>query len=186
MIDQDRGEGGTALMEEWRDVPGYEGRYEVSTLGRVRSLMFRNKQAERVRATPLLLRLTLSNNGYPSVSLGKGGRKISRRVHTVVLLAFAGPRPEGAEGTHLDGVKTNNQLDNLAWRTKRDNEADKIRHGTKVAGTGQKAAKLNDDAVRAIRAAKGVESVSVLAKRYGVSVSVVYGVWKGVGWKHVA
>lgn len=88
-------------MEIWKAIPGYEGKYEVSDLGRVRSL------TRRVRVVPhgiettrivqgRILRPGKVKDGHVTVAVGKGN---SRPVHQLVLEAFVGPRPEAPEGS---------------------------------------------------------------------------------------
>lgn len=119
-------------MSEWRDIPGYEGVYQVSSEGQVRSL-------DRVVQHPVsgdtlrrgkVLRLKRRSEGYLYVRLYRGGKSKSRSVHHLVLEAFVGPRPEGSETRHLDGDPTNNRVSNLAWGTPKENAQDKKRHGT--------------------------------------------------------
>ena len=119
--------------ENWMPVVGYEGRYEVSDLGRVRSC---DRQA-RTRGTSTrfhpgrVLKGVANAGGRVTVSLpdGAGGQK-TRLVHHLVLEAFSGPRPDGTEACHWDGDASNNRLSNLRWDSHLSNEADKARHGT--------------------------------------------------------
>lgn len=108
------------MIEQWRQVPGVSPAYEVSDLGRVRSLKRYAGTNLRVLATPL------DSRGRPSVCIDRK----ARRVHQLVALAFLGPRPEGMEVRHLDGDMTNNRLSNLAYGTHAENIADQVRHGT--------------------------------------------------------
>lgn len=102
---------------EWRPVPGWEGLYEVSSDGQIRSL-----RAGRP------MRTFITEKGYRRVYLYRGKRIQRVRVHTAVLGAFVGPRPAGMVTRHLDGNPANNHLSNLAWGTHAENEADKKRH----------------------------------------------------------
>lgn len=111
--------------EEWRTLPGYDGVYEVSSLGRV----YRVKEVG-FPSSGRILRAYEHKNGYLWVSLWRNRKKTALRIHQVVLLAFVGPCPEGMEIRHLDGDRTNNRLGNLSYGTPRENRVDKIRHGT--------------------------------------------------------
>lgn len=112
-------------MEEiWKPVAGYEGAYEVSDRGRVRSLERRvrlvTRQAgETTRLVPeRMLRPGPTRSGHLSVAIGKGN---SRLVHQLVLEAFAGPRPEGHEVLHLNHDPADNRLVNLKYGTRSEN-----------------------------------------------------------------
>lgn len=95
--------------EEWRSVPGYDRRYQVSSLGRVRSCL---NGKHRV--------LTPQNNrGYRTIKLGRG--HVTCYLHKVVALAFLGPKPEGLEIDHIDGDRANNRVDNLRYLTHAQN-----------------------------------------------------------------
>ena len=109
-------------MTEWRDVPGFEGRYQVSDDGRVLSL-------PRYGAGGRMLKLAPTGKGYRSVSLSLAGASRGRLVHQLVLLAFVGPRPADAVTRHLDGDPTNNALSNIVYGTPVENRADMRRHG---------------------------------------------------------
>lgn len=108
--------------EEWRAVPGYEGYYEVSNAGRVRSLR------RRLRRETRLLTANLSSK-YPAVTLSKDNVRSLRRVHSLVMAAFVGPRPEGMEVRHIDGNAFNPSLTNLAYGSRSENVLDQVRHG---------------------------------------------------------
>lgn len=103
------------MSEEWRDISGYEGAYQVSDLGRVRGPRGR------------ILRAGIASHGYPTVCLGRGN---TRTVHSLVARAFLGPTPEGHEIRHKDGARTNAALANLHFGTRTENILDAVRQGT--------------------------------------------------------
>jgi len=110
--------------ERWRDIPGYEGQYQVSDQGRVRSLeryvrlvTLQAGETKR-RVPPRILRPGPQKSGHLTVSLG---RHNSKQVHALVLLAFVGPAPAGHEGLHRDHDPSNNRLSNLKWGTRSEN-----------------------------------------------------------------
>lgn len=116
--------------EVWRPVVGYESSYEVSNQGRVRSVARRLTLSDG-RVYPLqgrTLKPTLSGR-YPSVSLFREGKSVTKTVHLIVLEAFRGPCPPGKEGCHYDDDKENNRLSNLRWASKSDNSRDSVRNG---------------------------------------------------------
>ena len=113
-----------AMTEVWKPIPGYKG-YEVSNLGRVRSLDRYLPDGRRRKGT--VLRASIDTGGYPTVTLGHRGQ---HRVHRIVMLAFCGPVPEGKEVCHLDGNRQNNAIPNLRYDTRLNNIKDAVRHGT--------------------------------------------------------
>ena len=119
-------------FEEWRDIPGYEGMYQVSNLGQVRSIgrtvTRSDGQVHRYKGN--ILRTPLNQRGYQVVNLCIQGKCQMRTVHSLVAETFIGTRPEGMEVCHNDGSKTNNHVDNLRYGTSSENKLDNVRHGT--------------------------------------------------------
>lgn len=173
------------MKEEWRNIDGYPD-YQVSNLGRVRSFKGLSplilKQAvkkDHKRKKPEYLRVSLRDD------LGVAKNK---RVHRLVLEAFVGPAPSQKHmGAHIDGNSRNNWLQNLKWATQKENEADKITHGTKLLGTDVGNAKLHPAAVRRIRRVKSWNSSLKLKfmADLGVSRSTINDVLKGRTWTHI-
>jgi DNA-directed RNA polymerase specialized sigma24 family protein len=122
---------------------------------------------------------------YRTVNLSDGVRKRRRYVHRLVLEAFVGRRPEGMVCCHNDGDPTNNRLDNLRWGTYRENEHDKLRHGTWLVGS-QINAKLTEEEVQEIRKLK-VEGMTFteLAHRFGVSSPNIHAIVNRRSWRHL-
>lgn len=117
-------------VERWRPVVGYEGRYEVSDHGRVRSLdrYARTRHGQR-RVPGKMLTLTKTSEGYQCVHLSADGRARVCNVHVLVLEAFVGPRPDGKDGLHADDDGAHNHYSNLRWGTPLDNSADQRVNG---------------------------------------------------------
>lgn len=107
------------MSEEWRAIPGLEGRWEVSNLGRVRS-------PPRKRTRGGLLTVRPNKRGYLAVGLGHH----KHEVHRLVALAFIGPRPDGHEVRHVDGDPLNPAASNLTYGTRSQNVRDRRTHGT--------------------------------------------------------
>jgi hypothetical protein len=118
-----------ATHETWRPIPGYECLYEVSDLGRVRSLP--RKGGNNRTYGGKILKLILSAP-YLNVALSHDGIEAKHRVHSLVMLAFAGPRPVGQEVRHGPGGALDNRLTNLCYGTPAENSADMVRDGTVV------------------------------------------------------
>lgn len=169
--------------EEWRQVVGFEGYYEVSSLGRIRRVVDScGYKAGRMLKTDGALW-----EGYHSVNLrrdGKGGRI---HVHIVVATAFHGPRPSGEhEVNHKDGNKLNNRADNLEWLTKAKNAEHAYALGLKkpvrLAGELNGRAKLTREDAERIRADGKSVSLTEQAKRYKVSRSTILMARQGKTW----
>jgi hypothetical protein len=110
------------LEEVWRDIPGYEGLYKVSDFGRVKAYP---RKASRGRA----LKYLSSRKGYLFVSLSSKCVVKRKSVHSLVCLAFIGPRPDGYGVNHKDGDKENNGLWNLEYASPRENLLNAVRRG---------------------------------------------------------
>jgi transposase-like protein len=172
----------TPKDEEWRPVVGFEQKYEVSSIGRVRSIArFKRKSRELYRIEPNMLTPT-KNKGYPCVVLTGITGSRTAKVHHLVLEAFVGPRPEGMITRHLNGVRDDNRVENLAWGTFQENSDDMRQHGTKCLGRAVPGAKLNEEAVRDILT--GRLSVLKFAALYGVNPTTVDKVRQGLNWRH--
>lgn len=119
------------MDEHWMPIPGYEGSYEVSDTGRVRSLDRVNHVGRKLRG--LILKQIDGTGGYYRVGLHRNGEHTQHHVHRLVLTAFAGSPVDGLNvARHLDGNPKNNSSSNLAWGTTQENILDQIRHGTQV------------------------------------------------------
>jgi hypothetical protein len=179
------------MSERWRAIEGFENLYEVSDLGRVRSLDRLVHQVNRWGPMVSLyrgriLRATVSASGYLQVTLSKGGKCFQRHVHVLVALAFHGPRPDGLLVCHDDGNKLNCREINLYYGNFKSNAEDAARHGTLARGERQGIARLTEQAVREIRELAGSVSQRDLAERYGVCQATVSLAMRGETWGHVA
>ena len=119
------------LMNEiWRDIPGFEGYYQASTLGRIKSLSrtvtqrLRNGDSTTVYIEGQIMSQQKSNKGYFRVGLRDGKKKTYHGVHRLVALTFpeiCGEYFDGAEVMHLDEDPANNKATNLRWGTHTEN-----------------------------------------------------------------
>jgi len=177
------------LKEIWKDVPGYGGLYRVSNLGRVRSLDMEIVRKDGVEYTHKgrLLDLGGKNGNYLRVTLCKDGCKKYLRVHQLVLITFVGPRPDGMEGCHNDGIKTNNKTQNLRWGTPGENAIDKRNHGTNSRGESHGNSKFTEGDIINIRIeySKGKISQRELAERFGVRLGTIGRIIRRERWTHI-
>lgn len=173
--------------EQWRPVVGFEGLYEVSNHGRVRSLV--RFRGERVSPRISYLRGSQNAGGYIVHSLRRHGHKhgTHRLAHRMVLESWVGPRPEGMEAAHLNGVPNDNRVENLAWMTHVENVSHQREHGTLLLGEKNPQAKLNARIVAAIRSLRehGV-TLRDIARAFKIRETTVSLISRREGWDHVA
>jgi hypothetical protein len=174
-------------MEEiWKEIKGYEGLYQVSNLGRVKSLSkvkeLYNGGLYNTKDKILTPRIS---NGYISVSLHKHNKGITKLIHRLVAEAFI-PNPEGKpQVNHIDGNKTNNILSNLEWNTRSENIQHAFNTSLKISQKGEVhgAAKLIEQDILIIRSSN--LSSKELAITYRVSHSLINKIKSREIWKHI-
>ena len=177
-------------MEEWRDVVGYEGYYQVSNLGRLRSL--ERKVASKngsisVKQGRLKTPYRDKKTGYAQARLSKENKSKTLLLHRLIGEAFHGAAPEGKpQVAHWDGVRGNNKASNLRWASAKENARDRLRHGTAPGGTTCYHT-LNDADVLTIRREyQGRYGQRVeLANRYNVTTTQIHNVVTRKHWKHI-
>jgi hypothetical protein len=162
------------IEEIWKEIPGFNGRYMVSDIGRIRSMQ-RGVMAQ-----------FLGTNGYLRVRLTRPSGKVSwSTVHRLMLLAFVGSCPEGQEARHLDGIWTHNVLSNLCWGTPKENHDDRRKHGHGWHGARNSQARLTLEQVKHIRAQPYTRGLYIrLAKEFGVGKSTIRRVALNTTWVH--
>lgn len=116
-------------MEIWKDIPGYEGLYQISDKGNI-FIVNRNK----------LLKGCYDRDSYKLTALSKNNKKKTFKVHRLVMLAFVGPSP--LQVNHINGIKTDNRLENLEYCTHKEN----MQHASKM-GLARNYKKINEEAV---------------------------------------
>lgn len=173
------------IKEIWRPIQGYEGLYEVSPLGHVRSLD--RKQIDGRSRKGKLLKQAYDGCGYPRVRLYNNGNK-AYSIHRLVAMAFIPNHQNKQEVNHKDGNKQNNIVENLEWCT----HAENIRHSFNVnlrnhKGENNTASKATEKQVLKIREMyqNGDYKQSQLANIYGFSTSIISRIISRKTWKHV-
>lgn len=183
-----------STIEEWRPVVGYEGLYEVSSCGRVKSLDRLCESSKRsdqwLKGKILKPKINPHRQNRCTVALNKNGNTSYRYVSRLVLTAFVGAAPPNHDAAHWDGDPVNNALSNLRWASVSENMADKIRHGTATYGSRNGASLLSEEEVMMIRRLYKRESYHVsnakeLAKLFGVSRRVILKIVNNSSWLHV-
>lgn len=175
-------------MEHWREIPGYEGLYEVSSLGRVKALArvettkagwSRNKNERILKQTP-------DKTGRFYVDISNTDGRTRWYIHRLVLTVFVGPCPEGMEACHNDGEYTNNDVANLRWDTHQNNLRDKCKHETMIRGQDHKRAKLHEADIPRIRELVKVGlTQEKVASLFGVSRRLIGGIVNKKKWAHI-
>lgn len=173
---------------EWRDVPGWEGAYKVSSDGQVLSLSreqyIDNRWGMCYRRTPeRLMKPHIRRDGYASVRLRTPAKAQTVLIHRLVAIAFLGPPAFGQEVCHNNGNRADNRVENLRWDTRAANHRDKLKHGTTCRGVANPQAKLNERQVRAIR--KSGVPQHQLAVQYGVCQQLVSQIKRRMIWRHI-
>lgn len=164
----------------WKDIPGYEGLYQVSDQGKVRSLGRLNAYGRRIKGRELSQ--INATRGYLQVKLCKDGLQSTRKIHVLVASAFIGDRPDGNHVRHLNGIKKDNRVVNLAYGSPAENGKDMRRHLT-LAGENHSQSKLSEKDVVTIR--KSDIPRNQLADKYGVTYATITDVQLGRSWRHI-
>lgn len=172
------------MEETWAQIKGFEGIYEISTFGRIRSL----DRPQRVRGNGISLQKgqilkQWKQGSYMYCDLRKPGIKQRARIHVVVLETFVCPRPSGMIACHNNGDSTDNRLCNLRWGTHKDNAKDKILHGTHQYGESCPRSKLTE--AQAIAILESTKTYAEIAKDHGVCKSTVTHIKTGRNWPHL-
>lgn len=174
----------TTMEEVWKDVVSFEGYYQVSNLGKVKSLSrYVNTYNGKRLIKGKIRRPQKHNQGYLTVSFSGVSSKL---IHRIVAQAFI-PNPLNLEFVnHINGIKTDNRVENLEWVTRQQNEDHAFGTGLKNStGSHNQMAKLDEEKVRLIKQSKGILKSRELALVYQVHEATITRIWKGTIWKHV-
>ena len=175
------------LEEVWLNIPGYEGLYQVSNYGKIRSLDRHVKDSNNERRRFLkgkLLKFGITDK-YQHVTLSISGKQTGYTVHSLVLLTFKGECPEGKETAHNNGIRDDNRLVNLRYATPVENYQDRVLHNTDNRGERHGRTCLTENKVREIRNLSKYFSGKELARKYSVSVSAISNILSRKSWVHI-
>lgn len=171
---------GIEAPDQWRDIPDYEGLYQVSAAGEIRRI-----GTGRGVVRGRVLKQSAHKMGYRAVQLWANNTSRAFLVHRLVCAAFHGPIPPDHEVNHVNGDKTDNRAENLVYVTRIEN----MRHAFDIGllnniGSSNPASKLTEDQVSTIRTlhAEGMGYKNI-AKRYGVTWEAVRNIIKGRSWR---
>lgn len=176
--------------EEWTPIVGYEGHYEVSNLGRIRSVERRVKTTNSGVATTQLIRKKIfkpqpARQGYHQVCLCRNNHRHSYSICRLVAKAFI-PNPlNKPQVNHKNSNRKDNRAENLEWVTALENMRHASIQGNLVKGEKNNKSKLNTDKVRLIRIIYPLMTFKELGKIFGVDASNIGYIVKGITWKHI-
>lgn len=170
------------MSVSWKDIEGYEGRYQVSDTGLVRSLL---------HGEPRVLKNTKTHQGYQRVGLAYGRSKQKKAlVHRLVAKAFIPNRQTKPYVNHINGNKKNNQVSNLEWCTQSENVQHSYDTGLQVFVRGNEHfnSKLTENKVREIRKLwdTGLYLQKEIGIKFGVNQQTISRAIRGDCWGHVA
>ncbi len=172
--------------EVWKDIFGWEGYYQASNLGRIRSLDRRDKNGKNssMLYRGKLLKQRFDSNKRYVTDLSKNNKGRPQQVSRLVALAFHGECPRGMECCHNDGNCQNNREWNLRWDTRENNDRDKIRDGQVPKGENHWNAKNKAKDIIEIRKkyASGKYLQKDLATKYGLNVAYISQIINGHRW----
>ena len=163
--------------EIWKDAPGYEGRYQVSNLGKVKSLNY-NRTCKEV-----ILKAGKDGRGYLRVVLRKDGNSITNKVHRLVMLAFVGK--SDLEVNHINGIKADNRFENLEYCSRSENIQHAYDTGLKARGENCYNSKLTRACAERIKYGHQGMTQKDIAKIYGIARELVSQIRSGKYWKHI-
>lgn len=174
--------------EVWKDIIGWEGSYQVSDIGNVRSL---DRVIENGRCKPYTIRGTvlkqkMSRCGYKSVTLQNAGTRVYPSVHRLVAKAFIPNQKDLPQVNHIDGNKENNTVSNLEWVTASENINHAFSIGLKPRGEGSPLTDLDEKVIHKVceMLSEGYLNTEVV-KTLGVTRDVVSKIKTGQSWKHI-
>lgn len=158
----------TSKDEVWKAIPGWEGHYEASSLGRIRNL-YKNGN---------IVKGTLDRDGYRYMSMyTNGAQERNQWFHVLICMAFYGPKPyPTAQSLHKDDDKSNNIPSNLYWGTHIDNTEDMKRNNPRSSLTWERVREIR----HLYRNTK--TSQAKLGKQFKVSQTVIFNIVNNYSW----
>ena len=157
-----------SITEEWKPIAGYEGLYEVSNLGNVRSYQ---NFGYGLKKDPKMITPTINKYGYLGITLCKNTKHRYKTIHRLVAETFIKNDDRSLQIDHINGVKTDNRVFNLEWVTPKENTLRSVKLGLKPCGEKHGNSKLKQKEVEIIRELykTGKHSQRKLGAFFGVS-----------------
>ncbi len=183
-------------MEEWRPVPGHEGFYEVSNMGSIRSIdrISKSKNRSPMRLSGKRLSPSLTRWGHLEVGLCRNNKHKTMRVHRIMAMAFMDGFDLSLDVDHINGIKTDNRIDNFRLLDRSEHTKEGWRRGQHRAGTTigskNKFSKINEAIAANIKKKLSEYGekrgrIAAISREMGLSKDIVGDIARGKTWRHV-
>jgi DNA-directed RNA polymerase specialized sigma subunit len=165
-------------MEIWKDVIGYEGLYQISNIGRFKSFKQKKERIVKIRVT---------RKGYEYVGLSKKATVKKQTIHRLVAEAFIENKENKPCVNHINGIKSDNRVENLEWVTYSENNKHAIINNLKPPKRGDENhfSKITTEQAIEIKYFTNGLLQKEIAKKYGIKDSSVSYIKSGKSWKHI-
>lgn len=164
-------------MEIWKDISGYENVYLASNLGRIKSLPKKTRKGERVLSP-------IKGVNYFTVDLVKDKKVKKYLVHRLIAETFIGNLENKPQVNHINGIKTDNRIENLEWVTRSENQLHSIRAGLRTTnGIKNSQCKLSEKEVLIIL--NDNRKYKYIAEQYNTSIPTISDIKRGYSWTHL-
>ena len=184
------------MQEIWKDIPGYEGYYQVSNQGVVKALERTYKQFNGLTGNynyrvyhEKVMFVEEDKDGYLKTRLSKDGKQKKFFVHRLVAMTFIPNQENKPEVNHKDGIKKNNGSENLEWVTTSENQRHAIANKLYETARGEKSgtSKLKESEVREIHKLwkTGEVTQGYLSEKFDTASSAISRIVNGVRWRHI-
>ncbi len=170
--------------EIWKSVIGYENIYEISNLGRIRSIdhIVPHKDGKSRIQKGRFLHTYISEKGYIQTCLSKEGKRFNTGLHRIIAIAFIKNPNNLPQVNHKDGIKDNNSISNLEWSTNQENQLHAVKNGLVNHNYGEDhhMSKLTNKQVVIIRQdINNGKTLTSISKEYNVSITAIWNIKKG-------
>lgn len=181
-------EEGFFIMEIWKEIDGYNGVYFVSNLGQVKSIdHYCSNRTGSGKQTGRVFKIQVSYKGYLRVALSKNKKKFHTSVHRLIAKAFI-PNPENKpQVNHINGIKSDNRIENLEWCTNGENMTHAFKNNLVNLNYGEKHhnSKLSNDDVLRVRKLHSLGfTCKSLAEDYNVSQTAMSKILRNITYKN--